>query len=176
MQDYSCIYVSGKVLTHRNYSPFTWSETTQKCFQAISRKAYTYKKQIATLIFRILSVSFCFCKICINRIFTQDKQSQDSQHRALKNPGNKIEVQAFSFTCIFYLKYSRHFCWDITFIRLSYFFRRPAWRECTEKKVQKGTRRDLKNFSKNSISKSKNDILILKYTFKELEFEVYWNK
>ncbi len=31
----------------------------------------------------------------------------------------------------------------------------------------------LKTFSINSRSKSKNDILILKYTFKELEFEVY---
>ena len=126
--------------------------------------------------FCILSVSFCFCKICNNRIFTPDQQSQNSQHQALENTGNKIEVQAFSFTCIFYLKYSRHFCWEITFIRLSYFFRRPAWKECTEKKEQKGTRWNLKTFSINSISKSKNDILILKYTFKELEFEVYWNK
>ena len=134
------------------------------------------KSRIQQFFLHILSASFCVCRICNNRIFTPDKQSQNSQHQALKNTGNKIEVQAFSFTCIFYLKYSRHFCWEITFIRLSYFFRRPAWKECTEKKEQKGTRWNLKTFSINSISKSKNDILILKYTFKELEFEVYWNK
>ena len=133
------------------------------------REYIPIKSRMQHFFLHILSVSFCFCKICINRIFTQDKQSQDSQHRALKNTGNKIEVQAFSFTCIFYLKYSRHFCREITFIGLSYFFRRPAWKECTEKKEQKGTR----CFSINSRSKSKNDILILKYTFKELEFEVY---
>jgi len=50
---------------------------------------------------------------------------------------------------------------------------RPAWRDCTEKKEQKGTRRYLKTFSINSISKSKHDFLILRHTFKELEFEVY---
>jgi len=99
------------VLTNTEITPHSHNlKQLKKCFQEIFRKAYTYKKQNATLIFRILSVSFYFCKICINRIFTQDKQSQDSQHRALKNTGNKIEVQAFSFTCIFYLKYSRHFC------------------------------------------------------------------
>jgi len=31
----------------------------------------------------------------------------------------------------------------------------------------------LKTFSINSTSKRKNDILILEYTFKELEFEAY---
>jgi len=56
---------------------------------------------------------------------------------------------------------------------LSYFFRRPTCKECTEKKEAKGTQRDLKTFPINSISKSKNDILILKYTFTELEFEIY---
>jgi len=32
-------------------------------------EVYSYKKQSATLIFRILSVSFCFWKICINNTF-----------------------------------------------------------------------------------------------------------
>ena len=125
MQDYSYIFVSGMVLTNTIITPR--SHNTKQLINASGQflgVGYSDYKQNTTLIFRILSASFCFCKICINRIFTPDKQSQNSQHRALKNTGNKIEVQAFSFTCIFYLKYSRHFCWEITFIRLSYFFRR----------------------------------------------------
>ena len=44
------------------------------------------------LFFRILSVPFCFRKICNSRIFTPDKQSQNSQHQALKNtPGTFAE-------------------------------------------------------------------------------------
>ena len=142
----------------------------------LPRECITVKRRMQHFFYTSCLLRFASVKSAITGFFSPDQQSQNSQHQALNNTENKIEVQAFPFTCIFYLKYSRHFCWEITFIRLSYFFRRPAWRECTEKKEQKGTRWNLKTFSINSISKSINDILILEYTFKELEFEVYWNK
>ena len=110
-------------------------------------------------LFRFASVKFA-----ITGLLRRKSKVKTVNYRALKNSGNKIEVQAFSFTCIFYLKYSRHFCREITFIRLSYFFSRPSWKECIEKKEQKGTRWNLKTFTINSISKSKNDILILEYS------------
>ena len=72
MQDYSYIYVPGMVLSNPGITTRSHTfVTTQKCFRPIPRTAYTYKKQNTTLIFRILSVSFCFCKICNNRILLQ---------------------------------------------------------------------------------------------------------
>ena len=96
MQDYSYIYVSGMVLTNTEITP---SSHNLKQLKNASGQFSVHRIptiiRMQQLIFRILSVSFCFCKVCNNRIFTPDKQSQNSQHRALKNLGNKIEVQAF---------------------------------------------------------------------------------
>ena len=69
MQDYSYIYVSGMVLTNTGITPSSHNFKQLKNAPGhFFLKVYSYKKQNATLIFRILSVSFCSCKICINRI------------------------------------------------------------------------------------------------------------
>ena len=96
MQDYSYIFISGMVLTNTGITP---SSHNLKQLKNASGQFPVHHIPIIIrmqhLFFRILSVSFCLCKICNNRIFTPDKQSQNSQHRALKNLRNKIEVQAF---------------------------------------------------------------------------------
>ena len=85
MQDYSYIYVPVIVLINTGFTPCSHNTKQRRNASGqFLRVGYSYYKQNATLIFRILSVSFCFCKICNNRIFTPDKQSQNSQHRALK--------------------------------------------------------------------------------------------
>ena len=124
----------------------------------------------ASCLFRFASVKFAKTGFLLR---ISEAKTVNIKRRIIQ--GIKLKYKHFLLP-VFFLKYSKHFCWKITFIRLSYFFRRPVWKECTEKKEQKGTRWNLKNFPINSISKSKNKNLILEYTFKELEFKVYWNK
>ena len=64
MQDYSRIYISGMVLTNTGITPkaHNMKQLINASGQFL-RAGYSYYKQNATLIFRILSVSFCFCKI-----------------------------------------------------------------------------------------------------------------
>ena len=104
MQVYSYILLSVMVLTNTGITP---SSHNLKQLKNASGQFSVHRIptiiRMQQLFFRILTVSFCFCKVCNNWILLLDKQNQNSQHRALKNPGNKIEVQAFSFTCIFYL-------------------------------------------------------------------------
>jgi hypothetical protein len=62
MQDYSYIYVSGMVLTNTEITPH--SHNTKQLKNAPGHfflKVYSYKKQNATLFFRILS--FCFASV-----------------------------------------------------------------------------------------------------------------
>ena len=70
MQDYSYIYVSSMELT--NPAITTHSHNLKQLKNApvqFFRVGYSYYKHNTTLIFCILSVSFCFCKICINNTF-----------------------------------------------------------------------------------------------------------
>ena len=70
MQDYSYIYVSGMVLTNTGTTPSSHNTKQRRNAPGqFSQRVYTCLKQSATLIFRILSVSFCSCKICINNTF-----------------------------------------------------------------------------------------------------------
>ena len=70
MQDYSYIYVPGMVLTNTGITPKAHNmKQLRNASGQFLRAGYSYYKQNATLIFRILSVSFCFCKICINNTF-----------------------------------------------------------------------------------------------------------
>ena len=85
MQVYSYILLSVMVLTNTGITPSSHNLKQLKNASAIFRIAYTYNNLDATLFLHILSAPFCLCKICNNRIFTPDKQSQNSQHRALKN-------------------------------------------------------------------------------------------
>ena len=86
MQDYSYIYVSGMVLTNTGINP-----SSHNLKQLKNASGQFPVQHIPTIIrmqhffLHILSVSFCFCKVCNNRIITPEKQSQNSQHRALKN-------------------------------------------------------------------------------------------
>ena len=93
MQDYSYIYVSGMVLTNTEITPSSHNLKQLKNASgqfSVHRIPTIIKMQ--QLFFRILSVPFCFRKICNSRIFTPDKQSQNSQHQALKNtPGTFAE-------------------------------------------------------------------------------------
>ena len=93
MQDYSYIYASGMVLTNTEITPSSHNLKQLKNASgqfSVDRIPTIIKMQ--QLFFRILSVPFCFCKICNSRIFTPDKQSQNSQHQALKNtPGTFAE-------------------------------------------------------------------------------------
>ena len=70
MQDYSYIYVSGMVLTNTGITPSSHNFKQLKNAPGhFFLEVYSYKKQNATLFFRILSVSFCFCKVCNNNTF-----------------------------------------------------------------------------------------------------------
>ena len=77
MQDYSYIFVSDMVLTNTEITPH--SHNTKQLKNASGQfpvHHITTIIRMQQLFFRILSVSFCFCKVCNNRIFTPDKQSK----------------------------------------------------------------------------------------------------
>ena len=76
MQDYSYIYVPGMELTNTGITPS--SHNTKQLKNASGQFSVQHIPTIIRmqqLFFRILSVSFCFCKVCNNRIFTPNKQS-----------------------------------------------------------------------------------------------------
>ena len=84
MRAFYYIYVSGMVLTNTEITP-----DSRNLKQLKNASGHFSVQHIPTTIrvqhfFCILSFSFCFCKVCKNRIFTPDKRSQNSQHRALK--------------------------------------------------------------------------------------------
>ena len=64
MHYYSYIYVPGMVLTNTGITPGSHNlKQLRNAPRHFFLRVYFYKKENATLIFRILSVSFCFCKI-----------------------------------------------------------------------------------------------------------------
>ena len=70
MQNYSYIYVSGMMLIDTEITPHSHNTKQRRNASGqFSQRVYSSLKQNATLIFCILSVSFCFCRICINNTF-----------------------------------------------------------------------------------------------------------
>ena len=82
MLDYSYIYVSGMMLTNTGITPS--SHNTKQLKNASGQFSVQHIPTIIRMqhfFLHILFVSFCFCKVCNNRIFTPDKQSQEIEHR-----------------------------------------------------------------------------------------------
>ena len=70
MQDFSYIYVPGMVLTNTEITPH--SHNTKQLRNApgqFSVQRIPIKSRMQHFFLHILSVSFCFCKICINNTF-----------------------------------------------------------------------------------------------------------
>ncbi len=94
-------------------------------------------KEECNTYFRILSVLFFFCKICNIRILRWINKI-NIEYRKIQ--GIKLKYKHFLLPVIFAKNTPDIFAEKLPLIRLSYFFRGPAWRECTEKKEQKETR------------------------------------
>ena len=69
---------------------------------SFSKKYIPIKIRLQHLFFASCLIYFAYVKSVITGFLRlKDKQSQNSQLQAFKNTGNKIEVQAASFSCIF---------------------------------------------------------------------------